>query len=114
MLYPLSIIGTLVNVCVVSLPTGVTEAPVVATVNSHGTEESLEMQEQIEAVDLSILATEEWSQVRALLHRLSSVFSSYEGDLGCTNLISHEIPLLDDIPVQQCHWRIPPMEYEVV
>ncbi len=42
------------------------------------------------------------------------VFSKNDGDLGCTNLISHEIPLLDDIPVRQRFRRIPPSEYEVV
>lgn len=34
--------------------------------------------------------------------------------MGCTNVISHEIPLLDDIPVQQRYRRIPPSEYEIV
>lgn len=29
-------------------------------------------------------------------------------------MISHDIPLLDDVPVRQHHWRIPPSEYEVV
>ncbi|KAI2665183.1 Branchpoint-bridging protein [Labeo rohita] len=59
MLYRRSIIGTLANVYLVSLPTGVTEVLVVATVHSHVAEERLEMQEQIEAVDLSRLAAEE-------------------------------------------------------
>ena len=35
-------------------------------------------------------------------------FSAYEGDLGCTNLISHNIPLLDDVPVRLRYRRIPP------
>ncbi|KAI3358861.1 hypothetical protein L3Q82_015251 [Scortum barcoo] len=42
------------------------------------------------------------------------VFSVHDGDLGCTNLLSHDIPLLDDIPVRQRHRRIPPSEYEAV
>lgn len=31
-----------------------------------------------------------------------------------TNLIFHDIPLLDEIPVQQQHHCVPPSEYEVV
>lgn len=34
--------------------------------------------------------------------------------MGCTNLIVHEIPLLDDIPVKQRYRRIPPSDYEAV
>ncbi len=34
--------------------------------------------------------------------------------MGCTSLISHDIPLLDDVPVRQRHRRVPPSEYEVV
>ncbi|KAL1258891.1 hypothetical protein QQF64_009468 [Cirrhinus molitorella] len=35
-------------------------------------------------------------------------------DLGCTSLLSHDIPLLDDTAVRQWFWRISPSEYEVV
>ncbi len=38
----------------------------------------------------------------------------HDGDLGGTNLIFHDIPLLDDVPVRQRYRRIPPSEYEVV
>lgn len=41
-------------------------------------------------------------------------FFAHEGDIGCTNLISHEIPLLDEVPVCQRYRRLPPSEYEVV
>ncbi|KAK7918908.1 hypothetical protein WMY93_010192 [Mugilogobius chulae] len=33
---------------------------------------------------------------------------------GCTNLVTHEIPLLDDVPIRQRYRRIPPSEYEAV
>lgn len=33
--------------------------------------------------------------------------------LGCTNLITHEIPLLDNTPIRQRYRRIPPSEYEM-
>lgn len=52
--------------------------------------------------------------MRSLLRQYASVFSSKEGDLGCTNLISHDIPLLDDVLVRQRYRRIPPTEYELV
>lgn len=32
--------------------------------------------------------------MRSLLQKYSSVFSTHDGDLGCTNLISHDIPLM--------------------
>lgn len=43
-----------------------------------------------------------------------SVFSAFEGILGCTTLISLNIPLLDDTPVWQTYRCIPPSEYEAV
>ena len=52
--------------------------------------------------------------MRSLLDRYDSVFAANEGDLGCTNLISHDIPLLDDVPVRQRYRRIPPSEYDAV
>ena len=52
--------------------------------------------------------------MRSLLDRYDSVFAANEGDLGCTNLISHDIPLLNDVPVRQRYRRIPPSEYEAV
>ena len=52
--------------------------------------------------------------MRSLLEKYGSVFVVNDGDLGCTDLISHYIPLLDDFPVQQRYRRIPPLEYEVV
>lgn len=33
---------------------------------------------------------------------------------GCTNLIIHDSPLLEGVPVRQRHRRIPPSEYEVI
>lgn len=51
-------------------------------------------------------------EVRSLLGKYSSVFSAHDGDLGCPDLISHDIPLLDNIPVRQRYRRITPLEYE--
>lgn len=35
------------------------------------------------------------------LKQYQSVFSAHDGDLGCTNLLSHDIPLIDDTPARQ-------------
>lgn len=34
--------------------------------------------------------------------------------MGCTNLITHEIPLTDHTPVRQPYRRLPPSQYETV
>lgn len=52
--------------------------------------------------------------MRSVLQQYTPVFSAHEGDLGCTNLISHDIALVDNVPVRQRYRRIPPSEYEVV
>jgi len=36
---------------------------------------------------------------KALFEKYSVVFSQSDGDLGCTNLIEKEIPLLDNAPI---------------
>ncbi|KAL0152450.1 hypothetical protein M9458_052173, partial [Cirrhinus mrigala] len=107
-LYASTVIGTVNQVDVVSLP------PEVAEVKTVTAKVSPTVQEQIATLDLSVLSEEEQGKVRALLEKYVPVFSTHDGDLGCTNLISHDIPLLDDIPVRQRFRRIPPSEYEVV
>ena len=42
------------------------------------------------------------------------MFSAHDGDLGCTTLISHDIPLIDEVPVRQRYRHIPPSEFEAV
>ncbi|KAL6483688.1 hypothetical protein MHYP_G00085600 [Metynnis hypsauchen] len=70
--------------------------------------------EQIEDVDLSILPPVEQVRVKSLLHKYAPMFSSFEGDIGCTGLITHDIPLLEDAPVMQCYRRIPPSDHDAV
>ena len=113
LLHPRTEVGALHEVGVVSLPSGVEEVPsYLATVASQAVTPPL--QDQIDAVDLSTLSAEEQEKARRLLWEYTSVFSSHDGDLGCTNLITHEIPLLDDAPIRQRYRRIPSSEYEVV
>lgn len=113
-------LGTLKSVQIVSLPVGVVEIPfsvevgdVQATVNlQHGQFDKVN--QLIQSVDLSALTGLEQSKVVALLTKYQSVFSTHEGDLGCTTLITHEIPLTDEVPVRQRYRRIPPVEYDAV
>lgn len=112
LLYPRLILGQVSSAQVITLPSGVTEVKsVTATISSHLGSTSIS--DQIEALDLGALPSEAQSAARGLLRKYSGVFSTHESDLGCTDLISHEIPLLDDTPVRQRYRRIPPSEYEV-
>lgn len=114
-LYASTIMGTVNQVYMVSLPPQVTEvSSSTARVSVQVAQATPTEQEKIGSIDLSVLPLEEQAEVRALLEKYSSVFSMHDGDLGCTNLISHGIPLLDDVPVRQRYRRIPPSEYEVV
>ena len=113
LLYPRTVVGNLEKVNVVSLPAGIVEVPsTVATVQSQTVLPTV--QDRIEGVDLSPLCSEEQGQVRSLLRKYTSIFSAHDGDLGCTNLISHDIPLVDETPVKQRYRRVPPSDYEAV
>lgn len=73
LLYPRTVVGTLQEVCAVSLP--VTEVPpVVATVASQSV--SPPVQEQIAALELGHLPAETQDKVRALIGQYSSIFST--------------------------------------
>lgn len=48
------------------------------------------------------------------LLRKYTPFSAHDGDLGCTNLISHDIPLVNETPVKQRYRRVLPSDYEAV
>uniref|UniRef100_A0A1A8HG02 Gypsy retrotransposon integrase-like protein 1 n=1 Tax=Nothobranchius korthausae TaxID=1143690 RepID=A0A1A8HG02_9TELE len=113
LLYPRTRVGTVVEVGVSSFPRGITEVPLhEATVASQlGSDVT---SDQLNELDLSNLSVSDQETVRSLLTRYDSVFSAHDGDLGCTNLVVHEIPLQDDVPVRQRFRRIPPSDYEAV
>ncbi len=69
---------------------------------------------ELEKVELPGLPEAEREVVKHLLHKYQDVFAKDDGDLGCTTLIEHQIPLLDDVPVRQRHRRIPPSQLEAV
>lgn len=64
--------------------------------------------------DFVWLTPQQASQAQSLLDKYSNIFSQSEGDLGCTSLITHEIPRLDNAPVRQPYRRIPPSQYETL
>lgn len=111
--YPHTVVGVLSKVSVVSLPPGVEEIPS-HTAFLASQVVGPQLPDQVETIDLSVLSAEEQEEAQGLLRKHTAVFSSHNGDLGCTNLISHEIPLLDETPIRQRYRRIPPSEYEVV
>ncbi|XP_076830004.1 uncharacterized protein LOC143475987 [Brachyhypopomus gauderio] len=86
--------------------------------NAQCTVQVQSVQTPKDILDLSIswsnLSPAQEQSSKALLQQYSSVFSCRDGDLGCTNLIEHEIPLLEDAPVRQRYRRLPPSQYEVV
>lgn len=51
--------------------------------------------------DLEGLTEQQVLQAKTLFSKYDSIFARGKGDLGCTALITHEIPLLDDVPVFQ-------------
>lgn len=85
----------------------------VACVNLHSIRGS-PVPEIITALQWPGLSPTEEKQVRELLGKYSNVFAKDDGDLGCTDEIVHEIPLLDNAPVRQRHRRIPPTQWQAV
>ena len=51
---------------------------------------------------------------RALLAEYHDIFSLEPGELGCTDLVKHEIRVVDDKPFKERFWRNPPLIVDVV
>lgn len=62
----------------------------------------------LDGINLTNLNLEQQTIVKKLLSKYKGVFSRGDGDLGCTSLIEHQIPLVDKAPVRQRYRRIPP------
>ncbi|XP_077947562.1 uncharacterized protein LOC144388873 isoform X2 [Gasterosteus aculeatus] len=119
-LYPRCALGMLNQAQIVSLPTGINEVPrkpagmgTLATMSSQ-TGQVKNISDTLASLDLSNVPETEQAGIRSMFEKHHAVFSAFEGDLGCTNLIEHEIPLLDDVPVRQRFRRIPPSDYDSV
>ncbi|XP_060780518.1 uncharacterized protein LOC132888512 [Neoarius graeffei] len=113
LLCPRANLGSLTSAEIVSLPAGVSEVPS-AWVALSSQVASVDPADRLANVDLSALSEQEQVEARSLLTRYHTVFSTHEGDLGCTQLVFHSIPLLDEAPVRQRYRRIPPSDYDAV
>lgn len=69
--------------------------------------------QQVQALDFPLSAEHE-GKARRLLNKYASVFVEGSGDLGYTDLIEHQIPVVDEAPVCQRYRRLPPTQYEEV
>ena len=111
-LYPRTSLGALSKADIVSLPAGVTEVGLIeATVSSQAADG---VASGLGLIDLASLHLDDQAEVQALLQKYHAVFSTHDGDIGCTSLITHEIPVTDNVPIRQRYRRIPPSEYETV
>ena len=69
--------------------------------------EQQELPAEVVATEFPGLNGEQVQKVRQLLGKHVGIFAKSETDLGCTNLIDHEIPVVDEAPVRQCYRQIP-------
>lgn len=102
-LYPYTVLGSLSQGNLMSSPTGLEEMS--ATISTQTTSS---MQDRIAAVDLTAPTEQEQHLVRSLLQKYSSVFSAHGDNIGCPNLISHNIPLIDEVLVRRRYWAHSP------
>lgn len=57
---------------------------------------------------------EQQAELGVLLRKYADVFAVHDEDLGYTDRVKHEIPLVDETPVSQPYRRIPPNQYNEV
>ena len=57
---------------------------------------------------------EQQAELGAVLMKYADVFAANDEDLGFTDRVKHEIPLVDETPVSQPYRRIPPNQYREV
>ena len=86
----------------------------VASIDVHPRTKESDFDKNFENMDMSNLTPAQSAEVKTLLKEYVNVFAKHDKDLGCTDLIEHHIPLLDEIPVRQRYRRIPPSQYEEV
>ena len=64
--------------------------------------------QQLELSGLEGWSDKNQSATRVLLAEYYDIFSLEPGELGCTDLVKHEIRVIDDEPFKERFWRIPP------
>lgn len=109
-LHPRCPLGVLSQAQIVSLPKGISTviqepSPVTARLSSHDALGS-SVREQIRSLYLSSLPLLEQDKVGVML------FS--DGDLDHTSLVTHDLLLLDDVPMRQRYRHMPPSNYDDV
>ena len=62
---------------------------------------------------LNLSGLDKWSDrsqvaAQALLAKYHDIFSLKPGEVGCTDLVKHEIRVVDDEPLKETFLRIPP------
>ncbi len=77
------------------------------------TEVSGDLQCPLEKVQIGGTPAQQ-AELKALLRGYLDVFAITDEDLGYTELVKHEIPLNDDLPVSQSYRRIPPNQFQEV
>ena len=77
---------------------------------THVNQHSAEPDAALPKVDLvrAKLSPEERVNVVQVLKKWQNVFSKGPTDLGCTNLVEHEIKMKDETPFKEAYRRIPP------
>ena len=66
------------------------------------------------SISSETLTKQQHDQARAFLGNWKHIFSAGPCDLGCTNLVEHEIKLTDPLPFKDPFRRIPPGMFEEV
>lgn len=108
----LHVVQSLVPACPVQFQVQENEHEQVATVQSV----QVESDPSLDFSQLSWSTLSHWQkeEARTLLKKYQCTFSCGDGDLGCTDLLQHTIPLLDEVPVRQRYRRLPPSQYDLV
>lgn len=63
-------------------------------------------------MNFSILSANEQERVRLVLSKYKSFFCNHDGDLACIDLITRDIPLLDDVSVGSSTTISSPSDYD--
>ena len=58
--------------------------------------------------DLSEFTEDQKARLMTIIKENRSIFSTGEDDIGCTDVIEHDIITTDEIPIKQPDRRIPP------
>ena len=80
---------------------------------------SVERRKEVLLQQLDLPGLEGWSEAKpsdclSLLAEYNEIFSLEPRELGCTDLVKHEIRVVDDEPFKEQFWRIPSLMVDKV